>query len=85
MKKISMLIGLLSVLAIVSCKEKEEAPEAATNQTIEVTKEAPAVEENSDGTKISVGTDGVDVSTKNGTNSTSVNVSGGKAKVEIKE
>jgi hypothetical protein len=30
------------------------------------------------------GTDGVDVSTK-GTNSTSVNVSGGKAKVEIKE
>jgi hypothetical protein len=32
-----------------------------------------------------VGTDGVDVSTQNGTNSTSVNVSGGKAKVEIKE
>jgi hypothetical protein len=29
-----------------------------------------------------VGTDGVDVSTKNGTNSTSVNVSGGK--VELK-
>jgi hypothetical protein len=39
-----MLIGLLSVLAIVSCKE-EEAPEATTNQT-EVTKEAPAAEEN---------------------------------------
>jgi hypothetical protein len=36
--KISMLIGLLSVLAIVFCKEKEEAPEATTNQTIEVTK-----------------------------------------------
>jgi hypothetical protein len=34
-----MLIGLLSVLAIVS-QGKEEAPEA-TNQTIEVTKEAP--------------------------------------------
>jgi hypothetical protein len=31
---------------------KEEAPEATTNQT-EVTKEAPAAEENSDGTKIS--------------------------------
>jgi hypothetical protein len=62
---------------------KEEAPEATTNQTIEVTKEAPA-EEKPDGTS-SVGTDGVDVSTKNGTSSTSVNVSGGKAKVEIKK
>jgi hypothetical protein len=39
---------------------KEEAPEATTNQTIEVT----AAEEKPDGTKISVGTDGVDVSTK---------------------
>jgi hypothetical protein len=37
MKKTSMLIGLLSVLAIVSCKEKSS--EATTNQTIEVTKE----------------------------------------------
>jgi hypothetical protein len=43
---------------------KEEAPEATTNQTIEVTKEAPAAEEKPDGTSISVGTDGVDVSTK---------------------
>jgi hypothetical protein len=38
-------------------------------------------EKKPDGTSISVGTDGVDVSTKNGTSSTSVNVSGGKAKV----
>jgi hypothetical protein len=37
--------------------------QATTNQTIEVTKEAPA-EEKPDGTSISVGTDGVDVSTK---------------------
>jgi hypothetical protein len=44
MKK-SMLIGLLSVLAIVSCKEKKKL-KATTNQTIEVTKEAPAAEEN---------------------------------------
>jgi hypothetical protein len=51
-----MLIGLLSVLAIVSCKEKSS--EATTNQTIEVTKEAPA-ERKADGTSISVGTDGL--------------------------
>ena len=40
MKKISMFIGVMSVMAIVSCKEKEETPavpETATNQTIEVT------------------------------------------------
>jgi hypothetical protein len=49
-EKISMLIGLLSVLAIVSCKEKRSS-EATTNQTIEVTKEAPAAEENPDGTR----------------------------------
>ena len=89
MKKTSMFIAVLSVMAIVSCKEKEETPEAApattTNQTIEVTTEAPAVEEEQDGTSISVGTDGVDVSTKNGENKTNVNVSGGAAKVEVKK
>jgi hypothetical protein len=62
---------------------KEEAPEATTNQTIEVTKEAPA-EEKPDGTSISVGTDGL-MWAQNGTSSTSVNVSGGKAKVEVKK
>jgi hypothetical protein len=42
MKK-SMFIGVLSVMAIVSCKEKKKlSSEATTNQTIEVTKEAPA-------------------------------------------
>ena len=83
-----MFIGVLSVLAIVSCKEKEETketPAATTNQTIEVTTETPAVEKNPDGTSISVGTDGVDVSTKNGTKSTSVNVSGGEAEVQVKK
>jgi hypothetical protein len=50
---------------------KEEAPEATTNQTIEVTKEAPAAEEKPDGTSISVGLMGL-MSTKNGTSSTSV-------------
>lgn len=88
MKKISMLVGVLSVMAIVSCKEKAETPETTTHQTIEVTNEAPAPvveEKNPDGTSISVGSDGIDVSTKNGENQTKVNVSGGDAKVEVKK
>jgi hypothetical protein len=58
-----MLIGLLSVLAIVSCKEKEEAQKLRLTKLLK-SKEAPAAEEKPDGTSISVGTDGVDVSTK---------------------
>ena len=85
MKKISMLVGVLSVMAIVSCKEKEETPDTTTHQTIEVTNEAPAVEENPDGTSVSIGSDGIDVSTKSGANQTKVNVSGCDAKVEVKK
>lgn len=84
MKKISMFIGMLSILAIVSCKKKEEAPQP-TETTIEVNTPAPAVEENADGTSVSVGNDGIDVSTKNGSNETNVNVGGGDASVEVKK
>ncbi|EIA07185.1 hypothetical protein [Flavobacterium frigoris] len=84
MKKISMFIGMLSILAIVSCKKKEEAPQPSET-TIEVNTPAPEVEENADGTSVSVGTEGVDVSTKNGANETNINVGGGDAKVEVKK
>jgi hypothetical protein len=46
---------------------------------------APAVEENPDGTSISVGKDGIDVSTKNGSNETNVTVGAGDASVEVKK
>jgi hypothetical protein len=78
-----MLIGLLSVLAIVSCKEKERSSEATTNQTIEV-KRSSCGRRKPDGTSISVGTDGVDVSTKMEQAQLGVNVSGGKAKGKLK-
>jgi hypothetical protein len=45
---------------------------------------APAVEENPDGTSISVGKDGIDVSTKNGSNETNVTVGAGDASVELR-
>lgn len=83
MKKISMFLGMLSVLAIVSCKKKEEAQQPSET-TIEVNTPAAAVEEDADGTSISVGNDGVDVSTKNGSNETNVNLGGGDASVEVK-
>lgn len=87
MKKMSLLLGMLSIMAIVSCKKKEETPPPpppTTETTIEVN--APAVEEkNPDGTSISVGKDGVDVSTKNGSTETNVKVGDGAAKVEVKK
>ena len=42
-------------------------------------------EKNPDGTSISVGKDGVDVSTKNGSTETNVKVGDGAAKVEVKK
>lgn len=83
MKKITMFLGMLSIMAFISCKKKEETPQP-TQTTVEVT--TPAAEEkNADGTSISVGTDGVDVSTKDGASQTNVKVGGGDAKVEIKK
>jgi len=84
MKKISLFIGMLSILAIVSCKKKEETAQPSET-TIEVNAEAPAAEENPDGTSVSVGKDGIDVSTKNGTNETNVTVGGGDANLEVKK
>lgn len=79
-KKITLLVGMLSIMAFISCKKKEETPQP-TETTIEVN--APAAQ--ADGTSISVDTDGVDISTKDGATETSVKVGDGDAKVEIKK
>jgi hypothetical protein len=85
MKKITMLLGVLSIMAVASCKQKEETTEKTAEPIIEVTTDAPPAKVNPDGTTISIGTDGVDVSTKNGENQTKVSVSDGAAKVEVKK
>ena len=90
MKKITLFLGILSIITIVSCKKKEEMPvppPPAPTESSVPTPEAPkpVVEDNKDGTSIKVGKDGVDISTKDGANKTSVNVSNGDAKVEIKK
>ena len=85
MKKITLLVGMLSIMAFISCKKNEETPRP-TETTVEVTTPAEQPEETTpDGTSVSVGTDGVDVSTKDGTSETNVKVGGGDAKVEIKK
>ncbi len=84
MKKITLLLGVLSIIAITSCKKQKEETAAPEETTVEITttEEAP---ENADGTSISVGSDGVDISSKDGANETNVNVGDGDAKVEIKK
>lgn len=89
MKKITILIGIFSIMAIVSCKKKAEtpatSPAATTQSSSAATHSSSATAKEADGTTISVKTDGVDVSTKKGQSKTSVTVEGGTAKVEIKK
>ncbi|MFV5695375.1 hypothetical protein ACM55G_08050 [Flavobacterium sp. LB3P122] len=87
MKKATLFLGILSILAIVSCKKKEHKPFPPQVETSNATTPStPAVSrEVKDSTSIKVGTDGVNVTTKDGATKTSVNVSGGEAKIEIKK
>jgi hypothetical protein len=85
MKKGTMILGMMAAMAIISCKEKEETPAPATTTTETTTIVTPAPEKNADGTSISVDKNGVEYSTQNGSNSTTVKVEGGESKVEIKK
>lgn len=84
MKKTTLLLAGLCLVALSSCKEKEAEPNTTIEQTIEVT--PPAVEEAKDSTSIKIGEDGIEYNKKNGTNSTNISVGGdSKAEVEIKK
>ncbi|MDD2820229.1 MAG: hypothetical protein PHW29_03090 [Flavobacterium sp.] len=91
MKKISLILGMIAMITIVSCKEKEDvavpAPETQTETSNETSdqKTTTVSTEAKDSTAIKISTDGVNVTTKDGKTKTSVNVSGGDAKVEIKK
>ena len=90
MRKISLILGMLAKNTIVSCKEKEEVavPATQTETSSEVTtneKTTTVTTKAEDSTAIKISTDGVNVTTKDGKTKTSVNVSGGEAKVEIKK
>lgn len=87
MKKIILILGILSIMTIVSCKKKDGNPVTPQVETTTVTTPAipAATRQAKDSSSIVVGTDGVNVTTKSGSTKTSVNVSGGDAKIEIKK
>ena len=79
MKKTALLLGLFSMMAIVSCKKNEDVtpppapmetpapdPEIPTT-TPPPAPEVPANSDEANGTSVSVGKDGIDVNTKNNT------------------
>ena len=87
MKKIILILGVISIMTIVSCKKKDGNPVTPQVETTTVTTPATpaAPTQAKDSSSIVFGTGGVNVTTKSGSTKTSVNVSGGDAKIEIKK
>ena len=88
MKKKILILGVLSIMAIISCKKKDDNPMTPHVETSTTTTSTPTTTASvpaKDSTSIKVGTDGVNVTTKDGATNTSVNVSGGEAKIEVKK
>ena len=92
MKRIVLTFSMFAVMALSSCKKEEPvtpppAPEAQPEVVVVPPPPPPAPEktEESDGTSISVGKDGVEVSTKDGDKKTVIDVKDGKGKIEIKK
>ena len=73
MKKVTVIIASLVILASLSCKEQKEEPTVVEKtETIVIEKEAEPAE--NDGTSISIDKDGVEFSTKDGNNKTEVEI-----------
>jgi multidrug efflux pump subunit AcrA (membrane-fusion protein) len=84
MKKVVLALNMLALVALVSCKKEITPPPPPEPQVI-VTPPPPEKDAESDGTTISVGKDGVELSTKDGDKKTEINVKDGKGSVEIKK
>lgn len=82
MRKVTLIIASLAVLAFVSCKD-EPKDEPTTIVVEQPATDTPTAEE-SDGTSLSIDKDGVEFSTKDGDKKTEVEVKddGGTVKVE---
>ena len=90
MKKVVLALNMLAVIALISCKKETPLPpppppEPQVIVTPPPPPPAPEKTEESDGTSISVGKDGVEVSTKDGDKKTVIDVKDGKGKIEIKK
>ncbi|MCY1246174.1 hypothetical protein D3C87_68050 [compost metagenome] len=91
MKKSFIALGAIALLAFASCKEDKKTPDPVPetppveNPTPTPSPKTDAEKQDSDGTTVSVGKDGVQVNTKDGESKTDVNVSKNDASVEIKK
>ena len=94
MKKITLILGLMSVLSFISCKkETTETVEITTPATETVTTDMPpppppppiVKDTVVEGTSININSKGVKIDSKDGDNKTKINVSGGDSSIEIKK
>lgn len=87
MKKITLLLGVMSLLIFSSCKKTEPETETTHTDTIivETPAEAPPTPAEADGTSVKVGSDGVSYDSKDGKTKTTVEVKNGEAAIEIKK
>lgn len=72
MKKVTLIFATVSILFFASCNDKKEVTEETV--IIEAEAAAPEVDEENDGTSLSVSKDGVEFSTKDGENKTEVEI-----------
>lgn len=85
MKKVTLLLASFAIFATVSCKESQDKETVVEKETVIIeTEAAPATEQN-DGTSISVNSDGVEFSTKDGDNKTEVEVKDGSGTVKVEK
>jgi multidrug efflux pump subunit AcrA (membrane-fusion protein) len=91
MKKIVLGINMLAVMALVSCKPETAPPPPPVPEPQVIVVQptpppsAPPKKAEKDGTTISVGSNGVEVSTKKGDKKTVIDVKDGKGTIEIKK
>lgn len=93
MKKVTVFLSMLSIMAVVSCKKDAPIPPPPPPEPVVApappppppVPEEPKSEDEKEGTSVSIGKEGVDVSTKDGNKKTTVKVSGEDSKIEIKK
>lgn len=92
MKKVTVFLSILSIMAVVSCKKDAPIPPpppepvaAPAPPPSPPVPQEPKTEEEKEDTSVSIGKEGVDVSTKDGNKKTTVKVSGEDSKIEIKK
>ena len=73
MKKVTVIIASLVILASVSCKDQNEEPQVVEKTETVVIEKEKQPEEN-DGTSLSISNDGVEFSTKDGEKKTEVDI-----------